>query len=140
MTADSKPPARLGQCLCGNTGYRLSPPYDRVEICHCTQCRRAIGSALHMVVPVREEQIEWLSRDRVREFESTPGKYRAFCERCGSPVYSRRSDRPGHLRMRAGLILDLPEPARLIQSHVDSALPWIGAIARLITEPTDTTP
>ncbi|MFA5970303.1 MAG: GFA family protein [Sphingomonas sp.] len=128
-----------GQCLCGDTAYRLSPPYHRVEACHCTQCRRAIGSALHMVVPVGAEQVHWLSRDSVCEYESTPGKFRAFCGRCGSPVYSRRADMPESLRMRAGLILDLPEPAELVQGHVEDALPWINAVARMIAEPLENT-
>ena len=128
-------PALLGQCLCGDTAYRVSPPYDRVEVCHCMQCRRSNGSALHMVVPVDEGQVEWLGREAITEYESSPGKIRAFCGRCGSPVYSRRESRPGNLRLRAGLILDLPQPAELVQQYGEFALPWIAPLARMVATP-----
>lgn len=77
--------AIAGSCLCGATAYALSSPYDRLEVCHCIQCRRANGSAFHMVVPVTEEQVEWQRRDRISEYESSPGKVRAFCSGCGAP-------------------------------------------------------
>jgi hypothetical protein len=37
-------------------------------------------------------------------FESSPGKERVFCNRCGSPIYSKKDTIPGVLRIRAGLI------------------------------------
>jgi hypothetical protein len=45
------------------------------------------------------------------EYESSPGKVRAFCRRCGSPVYSRRDALPETLRLRIGL-LDEPVASR----------------------------
>jgi hypothetical protein len=125
----------LGQCLCGDTAYRVAPPYDRVEVCHCIACRRSNGSALHMVVPVDDGQVEWLGRERIAEFESSPGKMRAFCNRCGSPVYSRRESRPGKLRLRAGLIVDLPLPQTLTQQYGAFALDWIGPLAEMVAVP-----
>ena len=131
----SDAPALLGACLCGHTAYRVAPPYDRVEVCHCLRCRRSNGSALHMVVPVDDAQVEWRRRDALTEFESSPGKFRAFCGRCGSPVYSRRDNRPGNLRLRAGLIPELPEPSELTQQYGEFALPWTGRLARMAQTP-----
>ena len=88
-----------------------------------------------MVIPVTAEQVAWQSRNRLNEFESSSGKFRAFCGGCGAPVYSRRESRPGKLRLRAGLMPDLPQPRELVQQYGKNALPWIEPLARLVAEP-----
>ena len=88
-----------------------------------------------MVVPVTVDQVAWQSRKRVNEYESSPGKFRAFCGGCGAPVYSRRESRPGQLRLRAGLMPDLPEPLELLQQYGENALPWIEPLARMVADP-----
>jgi hypothetical protein len=49
---------------------------------------------------------------------------RAFCGRCGSPVYSRRSDSPDVLRLRLGLLDDDPKRRPLAHFWVGSKAPW----------------
>jgi hypothetical protein len=55
--------------------------------------------------------------DLISEFESSPGKFRAFCGVCGSPVYSRRASLPDALRLRLG-VLDNPPEGLKIQAHI----------------------
>jgi len=43
----------------------------------------------------------------VREYESSPGKFRAFCANCGSPLYAYLRDTQDLLRIRLGS-LDTP--------------------------------
>lgn len=101
-----------GGCLCGAVKFEITGPLAAIQICHCRQCRRAQGSAFAAAIPVEVEQLRFLSgRDGVREFESSPGKLRAFCTICGSPVYSRRPDTPDTMRIRAGT-LDAPVESR----------------------------
>ena len=125
------------RCLCGATRYRLRPPYDEMTICHCQQCRRANGSYLQPVVPVEETQVEWLAKDVIAEYESSDGKFRAFCSGCGAPVYSRRTYRPGQLRLRGGLIDDLPMPGTIEQQYREDALSWIAPLAQRLAQPNE---
>ncbi|MDG6079203.1 GFA family protein [Erythrobacter litoralis] len=120
------------RCLCGATRYRLRPPYDGVVICHCRQCRHANGSYFQPVVPVQETQVEWLAKDALSEHESSPDKFRAFCSRCGAPVYSRRNYRPGQLRLRAGLIDEFPMPASIEQQFEENALVWLKPLTECL--------
>lgn len=60
------------------------------------------------------------------EYESSPGKFRAFCSLCGSPIYSRRADLEGVYRIRAGL-LDEPLPVEVglgLHQWVGSGAGW----------------
>jgi hypothetical protein len=114
-----------GSCLCGGVRFRIEQPLAPIQICHCTQCRKAQGTPFATNIPVaaaafRLEQGEAL----LAEFESSPGKLRVFCSRCGSPVYSRRPAIPDVLRVRAGL-LDEPVQAQLqAHGHVASKSSW----------------
>jgi hypothetical protein len=62
--------------------------------------------------------------DLLREFESSPGVFRAFCGRCGSPIYSRRPDAPEVLRLRLGILNDDPGRRSLAHFWVGSKAPW----------------
>lgn len=94
-----------GQCLCGDIQFEYDGPLGPVALCHCSQCRRAHGSAFSASAPVQTVRFRYVAgQDLVREFESRPGKYRAFCPRCGSQLYSRVDAIPGILRLRVGVI------------------------------------
>ena len=121
----------LGGCLCGAVRYRyegpLGGPLGSVTLCHCGQCRRShsYGAA---VAPALASGFSLISgADQVREYESTPGKKRAFCGTCGSPLYSRRDSAPDGLRLRLGSLDDPPADLR-IQAHIHAQdLPaWAG--------------
>jgi hypothetical protein len=82
-----------GRLPCGTVRYELLGRPGPLAYCHCSRCRRASGSAFGANVPVRARYLTWLGgRDAIAEYESSPGKFRAFCSRCGSPLYSRRAD------------------------------------------------
>lgn len=92
-----------GSCLCGQVTYQLNAAITELACCHCQQCRKAQGTAFATNAPVSEDDFSFESgRELIREFESTPGKFRAFCKNCGSPLYSRLASNPGILRLRIG--------------------------------------
>jgi len=105
-----------GQCLCGAVRFRIHGPLAPVQVCHCTDCRRAQGTPFATNAPVRRDDVVFTSdTDTLTAYESTPGKRRWFCSRCGSPLYSERTDLPGIVRLRVGL-LDEPVTAD-VEAH-----------------------
>jgi hypothetical protein len=94
-----------GSCLCGGIRFRIASELAPIEVCHCEQCRKAQGTAFATNSPIRSDAFTLASGDALlAEYESSPGKMRAFCKRCGSPIYSSRISVPGVLRVRVGLI------------------------------------
>lgn len=114
-----------GSCLCGAVRYVVDGALAPIELCHCSQCRKAQGSAFAANIPVVRAAFRLLEgQDRLRAFSATPGKRRVFCGDCGAPVYSERDAAPGMIRLRAGL-LDAPVRARPgLHFHVASAADW----------------
>src|SRR3954462_11938525 len=97
-----------GSCLCRRVQYDVIGELGDFGYCHCTSCRKASGSAHAANAPVERAQFRLLSgADTLREFESTPGKLRAFCSRCGSPIYAYLAASADVLRVRLGT-LDTP--------------------------------
>lgn len=94
-----------GSCLCGAVKYELRGELGPIVFCHCSRCRKAQGSAFATNSPVKESDFHLLSgKEVLREYESSAGKYRAFCGSCGSPVFSRFIGKPGILRLRIGAL------------------------------------
>ena len=50
-----------GSCLCGGVRYEYDGEIDEISICHCSQCRKAQGSAFAAVSPVATERFRILA-------------------------------------------------------------------------------
>lgn len=94
-----------GGCLCGAIRYAIHEELAPIQVCHCSQCRKAQGGPFATNIPVHQAAFEILSGEAlIQRYESTPGKYRCFCRTCGSPLYSQRTSVPDVLRLRAGTL------------------------------------
>ena len=114
-----------GGCLCGGVRFRVTGRLGPAGYCHCKMCQRASGSAFAANAPARTRYFEITSgADLVTEYESSPGKFRAFCSRCGSPIYSRRDDEPELRRIRLGTLDSDPERRPLGHVWVSAKAPW----------------
>lgn len=114
-----------GGCLCGGVRFCISGKIGPAGFCHCKQCQRASGSAFAANAPVRCKYFQiTLGADLVSEYESSPGKFRAFCSSCGSPVYSRRDGEPDSRTIRLGTLDSDPERRPVAHLWVSSKAPW----------------
>jgi predicted N-acetyltransferase YhbS len=114
-----------GRCLCAAVRFEIDGRLGPVLYCHCSQCRRASGSAFATNASVRARYLRFTNgRDAIREYESTPGKFRAFCSRCGSPLYSRLASDPESFRIRLGTLDGDPGRRPLWHFWVGSKAVW----------------
>ena len=128
-------PARVlhGGCHCGRVRFtyagELGGRQGAVTVCYCRDCRKAQGFAA-AVAPAEAAGFKLTQgADLIREYESTPGKRRAFCAQCGSPLYSRRDDRPEVLRVRLGAFDDpLPDLRVEAQIHTAGRPAWTTSV------------
>ncbi|MFV3413615.1 GFA family protein [Pseudomonas nitroreducens] len=114
-----------GGCLCGAVRYEISGELAPIQVCHCSQCRKAQGGPFATNLPVDRAAFRLLSGEsELAGYRATPEKLRVFCRLCGSPIYSARDALPKTLRVRAGT---LDEPVRTkLEAHyyVDSRASW----------------
>ncbi len=117
--------AMEGSCLCGGIRYSIRGDIAGINYCHCVQCRKASGTAFATNAAVATADFN-ISQgiDRLASFESSPGKNRYFCSRCGSPIYSQFDDKPDVVYVRIGTIDDDAGLRPDIHIHVASKAPW----------------
>jgi hypothetical protein len=74
-----------GSCLCGRIRYAVDGELGPLVNCHCRTCRKAHAAAFNTSSRVPRESFRWIAgASEVAGYESTPGKTRFFCPRCGS--------------------------------------------------------
>jgi hypothetical protein len=114
-----------GSCLCGGIRYEIDGELGDFGYCHCTSCRKASGSAHAANAPVDRARLNVSAgAELLREYESSPGKLRVFCSRCGSPMYAYLRATPDILRIRLGS-LDTPfDKRRLAHTWVSDKACW----------------
>jgi len=114
-----------GKCLCEGVRYRVTGELGPLGYCHCSQCRRASGSAFGANADAKRDELEWLAgRELVREYESSPDTFRAFCSRCGSPIYKRSNAKPDVIRIRLGSLEEDPGLRARVHVYVADKAPW----------------
>ena len=92
-----------GSCLCGTVRYEFLEIIGDYVYCHCRSCRKASGSAFGANISVPIDSFSVVAgEDRIRVFESSPGKHRHFCSHCGSPLYTKVGPDPSVVRVRLG--------------------------------------
>jgi hypothetical protein len=115
----------VGGCLCGGIRYEYRGEIEEISICHCSQCRKAQGSAFVAVAPIDSAKFTLIAGAHLlKEFRAVPDKARVFCSHCGSPIYSARDDLPDVKRLRLGTVETAIRCARAYHIYVGSKASW----------------
>lgn len=94
-----------GSCLCESVRFEIKGPIRNIVYCHCSQCRKAQGSAFATNGIVKASDFDILTgTDSLTGYESSPGQTKYFCKICGSPILSKSESRPEQVRVRLGTI------------------------------------
>ena len=96
-----------GSCLCGSVAYEADATIQHIVHCHCQTCRKTHGAAFSSVTAVPRDKFKWTKGAALLgAIESSPGKFRRFCPKCGSHIMAERTAQPVVL-LRLGC-LDTP--------------------------------
>ena len=94
-----------GGCLCGAVRFEIRGGIRNVIYCHCSQCRKAQGSAFATNGIVNAAEFRIVSGEELLTgYEATPGQTKSFCSICGSPIMSRSVSKPDQVRVRLGTV------------------------------------
>ena len=120
-----------GSCLCGGVKFQLARAAGPFELCHCTRCRKASGSAFVAGLGVLREDFQLTQgRELIRTYEApireAPPAYRtSFCSRCGSPVPDP-TPTSRWFEIPAGLLDDDPRLSPDKHICVEVKSPWFA--------------
>lgn len=94
-----------GCCLCGAVQFQIQGHINNIVYCHCSQCRKAQGSAFASNGDVSAREFNFCSgEENLTAYQASPEQTKYFCKTCGSPVMSRKKSKPDQVRIRLGTL------------------------------------
>jgi len=97
-----------GKCLCGEVTYVAEGQPIVVAQCHCEECRRLSGTG-HTIGAMFKSEAVTVS-GKLGEFIYSSSKdsevKKAFCPKCGSPIYGKNTRLADHLTLTLGTMDD----------------------------------
>jgi hypothetical protein len=123
-----------GACACGAIRIEAEADPDNTNMCHCTDCQTATGTAFRVSVRVSGAALKVTGKPSIyvkTTAESGNPRVQAFCGSCGSPLYSTTvGDGVQPLYMlRVGILRQRDQFVPKRQIWCRSAQPWVANIA-----------
>ena len=125
MTGPEETGARklAGSCLCGAVRYAVADQFAYAANCHCSNCRRATGSAFKPFAGIERGKLRVTKgEDNLMTFGDETG-HDAHCRLCGSLLYSLVRD-GAFVHVPMGTLVDDPSIRPTVHIFVGSKAPW----------------
>jgi hypothetical protein len=123
--AEGEGPRRLrGGCLCGAVRYEVEDAFEYAMNCHCSNCRRATGSAFKPFAGISSSALTIVEGgDAVLIYGDPQAEHDVHCATCGSLLHSVvREGRYVHVTM--GTLADQPSIRPTANIFVGSKASW----------------
>lgn len=116
-----------GHCYCGELRFEVTAKPSEVVVCHCPDCRRAIGaqSVAWIFVPKTSFAV---TSGELSSFSPRAGIERFFCGSCGTSIAWQSAEYPDRIDITVG---SLEEPERVPPEkavHRRHRIPWASRI------------
>jgi len=114
-----------GCCLCGAISYEVADAFVYAVNCHCSNCRRATGSAFKPLAGIESRKLRVVEGAERLMIYGDPAAHDAHCRACGSLLYSLvRAGAFVHVTM--GTLVDAPTIRPNAHIFVGSKAPWFA--------------
>src|SRR5215831_13171664 len=114
-----------GRCLCGSVEYAVADEFSYALNCHCSQCRRATGTAFKSFAGIEREKLRVTQGGNALLIFGAELTHDARCKTCGSLLYSVvREGQYAHVTL--GTLTDSPSIRPTAHIFVGSKAPWFS--------------
>jgi len=114
-----------GSCHCRAVRFEIKGEIYGFRHCHCRTCRKIHGTVFGSSALTSAEGFTITSGEASLErYESSPGKRRCFCRRCGSPIFAYYEDDPALVVLRLGTVDDFPAHRPMAHIWVTQKAAW----------------
>lgn len=119
-----------GQCHCGAISFTAVVDPNKVVACHCADCQQFSGAPFRAVLPTPIDKVALTGQPKTYVKLAASGNCRvqAFCEVCGTQIYSTEPDSPAVLSLRLGCVNERALLPPVIQIWGQSAMPWLKSL------------
>lgn len=112
-----------GNCLCGAVQFTVADAFRYALNCHCSQCRRATGSAFKPFGGIELARLSITHGAAHLHRYGEGAAHDTHCQRCGSLLYSVVQGGT-MVHVTYGSLLDTPTLSPTAHIFVGSKAPW----------------
>lgn len=117
-------PLLAGGCLCGAVRYAVADEFSYALNCHCSNCRRATGSAFKPFAGIERDKLRITQgEDRVSIYGDADAAHDVHCKVCGSLLFSVVRDGE-YVHVTLGTLADTPSIRPTAHIFVGSKASW----------------
>ncbi len=112
-----------GRCLCGAVRYTVADAFKYALNCHCSQCRRATGSAFKSFAGIERGKLNVSQGGDNLLIFGDKDTHDARCRTCGSLLFSIVRD-GAYAHVTLGTLIDSPTIRPSAHIFIGSKAPW----------------
>jgi hypothetical protein len=112
-----------GECLCRTVAYEVADAFAYAANCHCSNCRRATGSAFKPFAGISRDQLRIVQGDHDLLIYGGSSAHDVHCKRCGSLLWSVVRD-GAFVHVAMGTLTDPPSIRPTAHIFVGSRASW----------------
>jgi len=112
-----------GRCLCEAVKFQVLDEFRYALNCHCSQCRRATGSAFKPFAGIESAKLTVTDGSGNLLRYGDTNNHDARCSICGSYLYSLVRD-GNYVHINLGALADAPTLTPTAHIYVGSKAPW----------------
>jgi hypothetical protein len=112
-----------GSCLCGAVRFVATGQPESVAWCHCESCRKHSGAPVSVFVAFKRDAYV-VTDGQITKFNSSPGRWRGFCARCGSTL-TCEGERSNETHFHVGAFRDAAQLQPTRHIFPEERLPWL---------------
>ena len=112
-----------GSCLCGTVRYSVHDAFRYALNCHCSQCRRATGSAFKPFAGIERSKLTVTAGSDLLLVFGEDAAHDARCRKCGSLLYSVVRE-GAYVHVTLGTLVDTPAIRPTAHIFVGSKAQW----------------
>jgi hypothetical protein len=113
-----------GSCLCGAVGYAVEDSFEYAMNCHCSQCRRATGSAFKAFAGIERNRLRIThGGGNIMTYGNPAAEHDLHCATCGSLLYSIVRD-GAYAHVTMGTLVSTPAIRPSMHIFVGSKAAW----------------
>ncbi|MEX0324379.1 MAG: GFA family protein [Puniceicoccaceae bacterium] len=96
-----------GGCYCGYIRYQIAGDIESAGLCHCENCRKAIGAQAVAWILLKKDLFS-LTTGELHRYPTETKAWRGFCPKCGTSISYESPKRPDEIDITTGS-LDNPD-------------------------------
>ena len=123
-THSQNPRILRGRCYCGSMQYEVADEFEYAANCHCSDCRRATGSAFKPFAGIAREKLRVVEGyESTLIFGDVAANHDVHCGVCGSFMFSVLNQGT-RLHLTLGTLEDAPSIRPTAHIFVGDKAPW----------------